>query len=1152
MTRSETYLSDFDSHIAAFGRAVAAKFANPTLTGDPEDQLRGPLEILLIEMDQAAPAKRGEKITVVGEHRKSELKLRLDFAISRGHDLLGYVEIKAPGKGADPNRFNNSHDKEQWEKLKSIPNLIYTDGNEFSLWRYGVLVDAIVRLEGDVTRAKPTLKAPAALSRLLQNFYGWDPEPPQSVKELAELCAKLCRLLRDELSENMQAGHRGLDMLHQEWRELLFPESDDAVFADSFAQAVTFGLVLAKVGKINMKLDFPAIARELAQQNSFIGAALRYISDDDEVNRMLAVSLRTLRRVLEGFEWDYLGDKTDDSWLYFYEDFLAAYDAKLRKSTGSYYTPPEIVNNMIRLVDDTLRDPKKFNLSQGLAAPSVQIIDPAMGTGTYLLGIIRHIAKRVTASEGAGSVKSAVKAALTRMIGFEFQFGPFVVAQTRLLSEFSAVIGEKLTENHLRLYLDNTLEDPENYVGNLPGVRGVLVKSRNQANEIKLKEDIRVVIGNPPYKEQAKGKGAWVESGYVRPKTLNDHDLNSKGRTNFGGSRESVIAPLAAWKDAPKEWGISAHLHKLSNLYVYFWRWASWKVFGGEPILDGMPTTPRQGLVCFISMAGFLDGKGFQKMRADLRRDADEIWVINCTPEGHQPNVPDRIFPDVQQACCIVLAVRFPKHDNESPAPVYYRELPKGLQKVKFDYLDTIQLGDGFWKLCDDNWRMPFLPKMSKIWANFQSLDSIFINNYMGVMPGRVWPFSPDVKSLVDRWKRLISENDLNKKDILFHPHPNGDRTIFKTIKHDLFGHRERFISIVNENEECLSPIAYSFRSFDRQYIIPDNRLINRPSPAIWQSYSEHQIFLTAPIKNSTVNGAAITFASHLLDIDHNRGKSGGRVFPLWQNAEATVENISQPLRETLEKIYREKISGEKIMAYIAAIAAHPAYTNKFKADLQQPGLRIPLTRSPELFHQAVELGQEIIWLHCYGERFYNDTDRPHSPPRLPAHLAPRHSGDKPIPDSPEKFPDKIDYQAEKQWLLVGDGVIENVQPAMWNYDVSGKKIVKQWFSYRRKNRERPIMGDRRTPSELGKIQPDHWLPEYTTDLLDLLHVLGRVLQLEPAQKDMLNRICDGELIAAREIPLPSFAPKPARAKKLKGDQPNAPILAVTHESNPA
>jgi hypothetical protein len=78
--------------------------------------------------------------------------------------------------------------------------------------------------------------------------------------------------------------------------------------------------------------------------------------------------------------------------------------------------------------------------------------------------------------------------------------------------------------------------------------------------------------------------------------------------------------------------------------------------------------------------------------------------------------------------------------------------------------------------------------------------------------------------------------------------------------------------------------------------------------------------------------------------------------------------------------------------------------------------------------------------------------------------------------------------------------------------------VLWQWFSYRRRDRSRPIIGDKRPPSPLDSVQADHWLPEYTTDLLDLLNVLGRLIALEPAQADLLTRICASPLRGADEL----------------------------------
>jgi predicted helicase len=132
--------------------------------------------------------------------------------------------------------------------------------------------------------------------------------------------------------------------------------------------------------------------------------------------------------VLDAVDWAKISKCKPEAWLYFYEDVLEVYDSKLRRQTGSYYTPPEVVGAMVELVDEVLRTPR-FGMHADLASPSVTLVDPATGTGTFMLGILRRIAETVRQDEGEGSVKGAVHAALKRLIAFEMQLGPFAVAQ---------------------------------------------------------------------------------------------------------------------------------------------------------------------------------------------------------------------------------------------------------------------------------------------------------------------------------------------------------------------------------------------------------------------------------------------------------------------------------------------------------------------------------------------------------------------------------------------------------------------------------------------------------------------------------------------------------------------------------------------------
>jgi hypothetical protein len=673
----------------------------------------------------------------------------------------------------------------------------------------------------------------------------------------------------------------------------------------------------------------------------------------------------------------------------------------------------------------------------------------------------------------------------------------------------------------LRLFITDTLGNPFIEEEWLPQVYEPVAKSRRDANEVKKTRPITVVIGNPPYKEKAEGRGGWIEKG-------------------SGGK---LVAPLDRWRPPP-EWGVGAHVKHLKNLYVYFWRWATWKVFGsGNYAATGHPDKDEEGIVYFITVAGFLNGPGFEKMRDDLRRTCSDIWVIDCSPEGHQPEVATRIFQGVQQPVCIVLAARKLGKSSEESANVYFISLPKGPREDKFVELNKLSLGYSKWLDCLSGWRDPFLPAATGAWGTFPHLKDFFIYDGSGVMPGRTWIIAPDPESLSARWDQLIGQKDLKKKELLFHPHEGGDKTVSKVAKDGLAGHEFRSEAVKDDKKSAITPARYGFRSFDRQWIIPDSRLINRPNPTLWKSYSPRQVHLTALERVSPTVGPGITFTALIPDLDHYHGR-GGRVSPLWQDRSATHPNIKTALLTHLAKVYGHSVKAEDVMAYLAATMAHPAFTARFKADLVRPGLRVPLTADAKLFAEAVALGSEVIWLHCYGERFVDPkANRPKQAPRLPKESAPYVPRGGTIPSAPEPLPDTMYYDPAIRRLTIGKGYIENVTPEMWAYEISGKQVLWHWFSYRRRDRSRPIIGDRRPPSPLDSIQPDHWLPEYTSDLIDLLHVLGHLIALEPAQADLLSRICGAplrnieELRAAGAFDLPEVAvgSKGKRKKKETG-----------------
>jgi hypothetical protein len=151
--------------VSRFGAEAKAKLSGTTADGAPEDQLRSPLEQLVKAMGQLIGLPHNA-VTLVGEPTLAGMQTRPDFAVIVDKRLAGYIEVKAPGKGFDPSKLKGEHDKTQWGKLKSLPNILYTDGNGFSLWHDGQRDGDPVALDGDIetsgaktVRAQPTHNA---------------------------------------------------------------------------------------------------------------------------------------------------------------------------------------------------------------------------------------------------------------------------------------------------------------------------------------------------------------------------------------------------------------------------------------------------------------------------------------------------------------------------------------------------------------------------------------------------------------------------------------------------------------------------------------------------------------------------------------------------------------------------------------------------------------------------------------------------------------------------------------------------------------------------------------------------------------------------------------------------------------------------------
>ena len=452
------------SDLEEFADALRAKFQLSN-NASAEDQLKEPVADLL----KAAGATYGLTIETLNEEHLSELKVRPDMGVYVGGLICGYIELKAPGKGADAPRLKSRHDREQWHKLKGLPNLIYTDGREWALFRSGDRpeVQPLIKLAGDPIHDGQTAvdaDCTASLERLLRDFLNWQPIIPHRPTPLAQYLAPLTRFLRREIEVALTVERSAVSLLASEWRQFFFPDADDAQFADAYAQTVTYALLLARLSGAT-DLSPGEAATTLDQNNGLLARAL-HLFGQDRARLELKVGFEQLQRSFEALDPHEFLKSEPDLWLYFYEDFLAAYDPKLRQNYGVYYTPREVVELQVRLASELLET--RFGKHLGFADDGVVFLDPAVGTGTYPVAAIKDGLERVRARSGEGAVPARARYIATNMHGFEVLVGPYAVAHLRLTKTLEAAINADKSDdesserlgNRLNIFLADTLESP--------------------------------------------------------------------------------------------------------------------------------------------------------------------------------------------------------------------------------------------------------------------------------------------------------------------------------------------------------------------------------------------------------------------------------------------------------------------------------------------------------------------------------------------------------------------------------------------------------------------------------------------------------------------------------------------------------------------
>ena len=1069
-----------------FAEGLKATYSTPGLVGDPEDQLKPAVKGLL-----------GSFPDVVVQTEVRIDRGRPDVGVYQGGALVGFIELKEPGKSIAPSSFKG-HDKRQWQRFKDLPNLIYTNGRDWVLYREG---DAVHRaslaadpLEAGAAAATP--EASSALETLLVDFLNWAPIVPHDPEQLADLLAKLARIVRRRAEEVVARPDSGIEGLWKTWQSTLFPEADKHRFADAYAQTLTFALLLARIEGARDLHDPRAAADALRDRHGLLGAVLEVLAyPSSTAFEEVRAEYHLLARVLEALDpaaFRHDGTRGRDPWLYFYEDFLAAYDPKMRKDYGVYYTPVQVVNAMTRLTHDALH---RMGRSTGLADHDVLLLDPAVGTGTFPLAAFDLALREVAARLGEGSVPAKAAELAGRLFAFEILIGPYAVAHLRLQQAYL----DRGAGAKPNVYLTDTLEAPElTPLGHLGLLERPLVQEHKEAMEVKRDTPVLVVIGNPPYDrhDASDPKGGWVRFGFQQQ---TDEERARLRKKLFGAFVEK--RPLDDFLDPVREAGAGVHLKNTYNLYVYFWRWALWKVFES-------PGAPGPGIVTFITASSYLRGPGFAGMRKYMRESFDDLWIIDLGGDNRAPGwaqEDENVF-NIETPVAIAVGVRYAREKARELARVHYARL-RGAREAKLERLDALgALDDLEWEEAPSEPMAPFVPGAKGDYVQYARLADLFPWRHSGVEFKRTWPIAPGPETLEERWQTLLRADE-EKKRALFRE--TGDRTI-ETRGVDFFT-GEELPEVKGLSPESplprSQPQRYAFRSLDRQWALLDPRLASRPRPHLIHAHGPKQLYLTTLMSTPLGPGPALTATPLIPDRHHFRGSYGGKdILPLYRDREGQTPNLAPELLEILKRELEREVTPEDLAAYVYGVLAHPAYTATFAEELEaEPGPRVPMTRDVGLFNQAVRLGSELLWLHTYGERFGEGRSWP---PSFRARVVAA------IPHDEERYPKDFGYDPETRTLRVGEGAIAPVSPAAWDYEVSGWKPLQKWLKYRMK------APAGKTSSPLDQIRPRSWSARFTEELLELIEVLERTVELNREQAHLFEEVLASPLFTNEELGL--------------------------------
>ena len=991
---------NFQTHCNRYLQDIHSTQAN--LDATPEESLYPNLQAFLerITVDYFSKST----ITFIHEPRRIDQVGKPDFIAYDGLLPIGYIEAEAYGRNLDT--LTGHAEIQNARFIENLDNFILTNFVEFRLY-----TDGTSCATASVTDGRE------ALETLLDRFLSTGPVQITSAEVLAKHLARRTRELQTQIAIVLTDENSSIYRMFTAFKDMLLATLTSKEFADMYAQTLAYGLFAARCMHPNgTNFSWLTAYNALPRSNPFLRQLFHHVASpnleenviyilDEIANLLKNVPTEMLRTAFTARTY------LDDPIIHFYETFLTEYDPDLREKRGVYYTPPQVISYIVRSVDSLLKT--ELNKSDGLADENTLILDPATGTGGFLLTVLDLIREHVITNYGTGDWNQYVNAQLVkRLFAFEVLVAPYTIAHLKL-SLFLKSQGWN-TQERLRIYLTNTLEEAvekERYI-----FAEYISDETNAAVSVKRDLPILVILGNPPYPLQSANPS-----------------VDKNGKPNFIGrlikDYQQVDGQPLGKKDQKKS---------LQSDYVKFIRWAQWRI-----------DKNGEGVIGYIVNNSFLNSLTFRGMRQSLLNSFNSIYLLNL----HGSAITEEVIPDgkddqnvfdIEVGVTILLCIK--KRSTPIPAKLYYADL-WGNQEERYKKLLETDVQKTKWcKLSPTSPLYLFVPQDAEpdtedIYKQGWEFDKIFQASSSGIVTGRnevtIHRTEKTLRETVEDFVSLSEEEvqkkyDLDNKYWKVHlaqqdlrDHPNSKQHI-TPIRHRPFDIRRTYYTgrslgfhtsprndimphLLNENIAlCVCRIVKGGKQW--QHVLISDEITENCYLSSGSSESAH-VFPLYIYDNPNASGMS---AERNLNLNPDFLKVLSEKFALPQ-----ITSSKPP----------QGVSPEEILAYIYAVLHSPTYRKQYYELLKYGFPRIPLPRDIENFHKLAELGQHLINWHLLKD----------------GQIPTRHR----FEGEGEGIVSKVNYKSGHVWINTTHHFTD-VPTMVWEYKVGAYQVCKKWLQDRK------------------------------------------------------------------------------------------------------